>query len=144
MTIVLFFSFFLGFPVLNEHFTKVNKVERLVHNPVDLMVEVPRPVVIEKTIEVTFWRMESGTCRAFCILVLIFQVPKIQIEERTIKVPKARPLNCFGNGQTCAWRDFPPDALKVMSTMVDTVVQNQIETIEVVKPTVAFGLDLCH
>lgn len=31
---------------------EVNKVERVVHNPVDLMVEVPRPVVIEKTIEV--------------------------------------------------------------------------------------------
>ena len=30
---------------------KVNKVERVVHNPVDLMVEVPRPVVVEKTIE---------------------------------------------------------------------------------------------
>ena len=26
-------------------------MERVVHNPVDLMVEVPRPVVIEKTIE---------------------------------------------------------------------------------------------
>ena len=45
---------------------QVNKVERVVHNPVDLMVEVPRPVVVEKTVE----------------------VPKIQIEERTIKVPK--------------------------------------------------------
>ena len=65
-------------------------MERVVHNPVDLMVEVPRPVVIEKTIE----------------------VPKIQIEERTIKVPK------------------------VLHTTVDTVVQNQVETIEVVKPTV--------
>jgi len=28
-------------------------MERVVHNPVDLMVEVPRPVVIEKTIEAT-------------------------------------------------------------------------------------------
>jgi len=27
-------------------------MERVVHNPVDLVVEVPRPVVIEKTIEV--------------------------------------------------------------------------------------------
>ena len=26
-------------------------MERVVHNPVDLVVEVPRPVVIEKTIE---------------------------------------------------------------------------------------------
>lgn len=32
---------------------EVNKMERVVHNPVDLMVEVPRPVVIEKTIEAT-------------------------------------------------------------------------------------------
>ena len=30
---------------------KVNKVERVEHNPVELLVEVPRPVVIEKTIE---------------------------------------------------------------------------------------------
>ena len=29
-----------------------------------------------------------------------------------------------------------PGSVKVMSTMVDTVVQNQVETIEVVKPTV--------
>lgn len=28
-------------------------------------------------------------------------------------------------------------AMEVMSTMVDTIVQNQVETIEVVKPTVA-------
>ena len=40
------------------------------------------------------------------------EVPKIQNEERTIKVPK------------------------VLHTTVDTVVQNQVETIEVVKPTV--------
>ena len=39
--------------------SKVNKMERVVHNPVDLVVEVPRPVVIEKTIEVLRWHGTS-------------------------------------------------------------------------------------
>lgn len=36
---------------LRDLAAKVNKVERVEHNPVELTVEVPRPVVIEKTIE---------------------------------------------------------------------------------------------
>ena len=34
-------------------------MERVVHNPVDLMVEVPRPVIIEKTIEAREIALES-------------------------------------------------------------------------------------
>ena len=60
------------------------------HNPVDLVVEVPRPVVVEKSV----------------------QVPMIQVEEKTVRVPK------------------------VLNTVVDTVVQHQIENIHVMKPTV--------
>ena len=69
---------------------EVSKVERIVHNPVDLVVEVPRPVVVEKSV----------------------QVPMIQVEEKTVRVPK------------------------VLNTVVDTVVQHQIENIHVMKPTV--------
>lgn len=29
----------------------MSKVERIVHNPVDLVVEVPRPVVVEKSVQ---------------------------------------------------------------------------------------------
>ena len=43
-------------------------MERIVHNPVDLVVEVPRPVVVEKSV----------------------QVPMIHVEEKTVRVPKAR------------------------------------------------------
>ena len=42
-------------------------MERIVHNPVDLVVEVPRPVVVEKSV----------------------QVPMIHVEEKTVRVPKA-------------------------------------------------------
>ena len=41
----------LLFPLHVHLAAKVNKVERVEHNPVELTVEVPRPVVIEKTIE---------------------------------------------------------------------------------------------
>jgi len=57
---------------------------------VDLVVEVPRPVIVEKAVEVS----------------------RIQIDEKIIKVPK------------------------VLQTLVDTLVQNQIQTMEVVKPTI--------
>lgn len=42
-------------PTTNLYVLKVNKVERVEHNPVELVVEVPRPVVIEKTIEAFFF-----------------------------------------------------------------------------------------
>ena len=46
----------------------IHREEKIVQNPVDLIVEVPRPQIIEKTIE----------------------VPKIQIEEKIIRVPKVQ------------------------------------------------------
>lgn len=74
-------------------------MERVVHNPVDLVVEVPRPVVIEKTIEVDVCHGTSTDLKPSNVLLSCYwiywvpgcswQVPKIQIEERTIKVPKA-------------------------------------------------------
>ena len=50
---------------------KVNKVERVEHNPVELTVEVPRPVVIEKTIEAfaafaTVFVLYSSYLSMFC------------------------------------------------------------------------------
>ena len=41
---------------------KVSKVERIVHNPVDLVVEVPRPVVVEKSVQVAIdeWTFRCG------------------------------------------------------------------------------------
>ena len=51
----------------------VHKEERIVQNPVDLVIEIPRPHIVEKTIE----------------------VPKIMIEERIIKAPATyRGLLC--------------------------------------------------
>merc|ERR1712039_1161661 len=57
--------------VVEQHVEEVVHVpivqkEKIVQNPVEMVVEVPRPQVVEKTIE----------------------VPKIQIEEKIIKVPK--------------------------------------------------------
>ena len=46
--------------------TVIHHVERIAQNPVDLVVEVPRPVIVEKTIEVS----------------------RIQIDENIIEVPK--------------------------------------------------------
>ena len=52
---------------------EVHKVERVVHNAVDLVVEVPRPVVIEKTIEAALylsvfpWDQTEGATEVFSL-----------------------------------------------------------------------------
>ena len=51
MFLVLMSLFFLYLFVITSLTAEVNKVERVEHNPVELTIEVPRPVVIEKTIE---------------------------------------------------------------------------------------------
>ena len=61
----------LLFPLHVHLAAKVNKVERVEHNPVELTVEVPRPVVIEKTIEAfaafaTVFVLYSSYLSMFC------------------------------------------------------------------------------
>ena len=66
----------------------VQTQERIVQNPLAIEVEIPRPQLIEKTIE----------------------MPKVQIEVKITKVPQGT------------------------NTVVDSTVQNQVQTIEMLKP----------
>ena len=69
----------------------VQTQERIVQNPLAIEVEIPRPQLIEKTIE----------------------MPKVQIEVKITKVPQGT------------------------NTVVDSTVQNQVQTIEMLKPKAA-------